>query len=51
MKATARTTRTAWTAWLLGWLGMLALAMLNGTLRAVVTQPLLGETAARALPP
>ena len=49
MKGTTRMTRTAWTAWLLGWFGMLALAMLNGTLRAVVTQPLLGETAARAL--
>jgi hypothetical protein len=49
MKGTTPTTRTTWTAWLLGWFGMLALAMLNGTLRAAVTQPLLGETAARAL--
>lgn len=33
----------------MAWFGMLALALVNGTLRAVVTQPLLGETAARAL--
>jgi hypothetical protein len=42
-------TRTAWRTWVPGWFGMLALALLNGTFRAVVTQPLLGETAARAL--
>jgi hypothetical protein len=41
--------RTAWRTWLPGWFGMLAPALLNGTFRAVVTQPLLGETAARAL--
>jgi hypothetical protein len=45
----AEGTRAAWRIWLLGWFGMLALALLNGTLRAVVTQPLLGETPARAL--
>jgi hypothetical protein len=44
-----RTGRTPWGPWLVGWFGLLALAMLNGTLRAIVTQPLLGETAARAL--
>jgi hypothetical protein len=42
-------TCVAWRSWLLGWFGMLALALLNGTLRAMVTQPLLGETTARAL--
>jgi hypothetical protein len=42
-------TRAAWRTWLLGWFGMLALALLNGTFRAVVTQPLLGETTARSL--
>src|SRR5690606_2475498 len=36
-------------SWVVAWFGMLALALVNGTLRAVVTQPLLGETAARAL--
>lgn len=41
--------RTAWRTWVPGWFGMLALALVNGTFRAVVTQPLLGETAARAL--
>jgi hypothetical protein len=45
----AEGTRAAWRIWLLGWFGMLALALLNGTFRAVVTQPLLGETTARAL--
>ena len=38
-----------WRGWLLGWSGMVLAALLNGTLRALVTQPLLGETAARAL--
>jgi hypothetical protein len=41
--------RGVWTAWLLGWFGLLVIALVNGTVRAVVTQPLLGETAARAL--
>lgn len=43
------TTRSVWSPWLLGWFGMLALALANGALRAAVTQPLLGETTARAL--
>jgi hypothetical protein len=43
------TIRSVWTAWLLGWFGMLVLALLNGTFRALFTQPLLGETAARVL--
>ena len=33
--------------WLVAWLGMVVVALLNGTFRALVTQPLLGETAAR----
>jgi hypothetical protein len=32
---------------LTGWLGMVIIAVLNGTLRALVTQPLLGEEVAR----
>jgi hypothetical protein len=43
------TSRPVWAPWLVGWVGMLVLALANGTFRAVVTQPLLGETAARAL--
>jgi hypothetical protein len=43
------TSRGVWTRWLLGWFGLLGIALVNGTVRAVVTQPLLGETAARAL--
>lgn len=35
--------------WLVAWLGMVVMALLNGTLRALLTQPLLGETAARFL--
>ncbi len=46
---TTKTRHSIWTPWLLGWVGMLALAMANGTLRAALTQPLLGETVARAL--
>ena len=42
-------TRAAWRTWSSGWFGMLALALLNGMFRAVVVQPLLGETKARAL--
>jgi hypothetical protein len=38
-----------WPTWLAGWLGMVVLALLNGTLRATTTQPLLGEEAARRL--
>lgn len=38
-----------WGPWLLGWCGVLVLALANGTLRALVTQPWLGETVARAL--
>jgi hypothetical protein len=45
----ARGPASVWAAWLLGWLGMVVLALLNGTLRAVVVQPLLGEPVARAL--
>ncbi len=33
--------------WLAAWLGMVVAALLNGTFRALITQPLLGETAAR----
>jgi hypothetical protein len=36
-----------WRMWLTGWLGMVAIAVLNGTLRGLVTQPLLGEEIAR----
>lgn len=36
-------------AWVVAWVGMVVAALVNGTLRAVVTQPLLGETAARML--
>ena len=35
--------------WLLAWTGMVALAVVNGAFRGLVTQPLLGETAARQL--
>ena len=35
--------------WLAAWPGMVAAAFANGTFRALVTQPLLGETAARQL--
>ena len=38
---------SAWRFWLLGWLGMAGLALLNGTFRALVTQPWLGEEVAR----
>lgn len=38
-----------WLPWLLGWFGMVVLALLNGTLRALVTQPWLGEEVARRL--
>ena len=38
-----------WRPWLLGWLGMVVIAVLNGTLRALVTQPWLGEEVARRL--
>jgi len=44
----AATVRSTWRAWITGWTGMLAVALLNGTLRATVVQPLLGETVARA---
>jgi hypothetical protein len=43
------TQRAVWRPWLLGWFGMLVLAMANGTFRAVVTQPRLGEETARRL--
>jgi hypothetical protein len=38
-----------WRPWLLAWPGMVAVALVNGTFRGLVTQPLLGETAARQL--
>jgi hypothetical protein len=44
----ATTASATWRAWVIGWTGMLALALVNGTLRATVVQPLLGETIARA---
>ena len=34
-------------AWVVAWFGMVVLALLNGTLRAVVVQPVVGETIAR----
>jgi hypothetical protein len=40
---------SVWVAWLLGWCGLFVLALANGTLRVLVIQPRLGETAARAL--
>lgn len=36
-----------WRVWLLGWTGLVAIALLNGTLRVLVTQPILGEETAR----
>ena len=42
-----RTGRTIWRPWLLGWTGMVAIALLNGTFRSLVTQPLVGEEVAR----
>lgn len=36
-------------AWIVAWSGMVVAALANGTVRAVVTQPLLGETVARQL--
>lgn len=39
--------RHARAAWLVAWSGMVVVALANGTFRAAVTQPLLGETAAR----
>lgn len=33
--------------WLVGWLGLVPLALVNGTVRAVVLQPVVGEDAAR----
>ena len=44
-----RGSERVWGPWLLAWLGLWLLAMLNATPRVLVTQPLLGETAARAL--
>jgi hypothetical protein len=41
--------RMVWRVWLAGWLGMAVLALLNGTFRALVTQPLLGEETARRI--
>lgn len=39
--------RRVWATWLTGWSGMLVLALANGTLRALVVQPAIGEEAAR----
>ena len=39
--------RRVWATWLAGWTGMLVLALANGTLRALVVQPAIGEEAAR----
>jgi hypothetical protein len=44
---TDRAPRRLWTTWIAGWTGMLALALANGTLRALVVQPAIGEEAAR----
>ena len=41
------TTHDVWPRWVKGWLGVLAMAIANGALRNVVTQPLWGEEAAR----
>ncbi|MFR9803935.1 hypothetical protein ACL02T_16780 [Pseudonocardia sp. RS010] len=38
-----------WRFWLTGWVGLAALAFANGTLRAMVYQDLVGETAARQI--
>ena len=38
-----------WRPWLTGWCGMAVLALLNGTLRALVLQPAFGEAVARGL--
>lgn len=43
------TTSSVYRFWPPGWLGLLLLAMLNGTLRARVLQPRLGEETARRL--
>ena len=40
---------TASRLWLVGWSGLVAAALVIGSLRALVTQPLVGETAARQL--
>lgn len=40
-------THDFWTSWLKGWLGVLAMAIANGAVRNVVTQPLWGEEVAR----
>jgi hypothetical protein len=37
----------SWSTWSTGWLGMLAIAITNGALRNVITQPFLGEEVAR----
>ena len=42
-----RTPNTAWRPWLVGWTGMVGIALLNGTFRGLVTQPLVGEEVAR----
>lgn len=44
-----RAVRNIWRPWLTGWLGMVALALLNGTFRTSVTQPLVGEEVARRI--
>jgi hypothetical protein len=36
-----------WRLWIGAWPGMVLIALANGTLRALVTQPVLGETPAR----
>lgn len=46
---TDRSSRRFWATWLAGWTGMLVLALANGTVRALVVQPLVGEEAARRL--
>jgi hypothetical protein len=49
MRTSMETSTHVWRTWLLGWFGMMVLALLNGTFRALVTQPVFGEEAARAL--
>ncbi|MGI5132817.1 hypothetical protein ACQEVB_38880 [Pseudonocardia sp. CA-107938] len=49
MTSMARSVTATWWIWTAGWLGMLLLALVNGTLRAVVVQPVLGESLARAI--
>ncbi len=41
--------KKVWRSWLVAWGGVLAMAIANGALRTGITQPVLGEQAARQL--